>query len=141
MIASQNLSVQGLLLNHSSGSQAQKTFELRNIQAIDNTGETTMSAADREDLEKQRLPNSPFMNPQVFKAFLNVLELKETSLKNDPEKESAHRYVKIHAQKGIFTMFKRFKEEYIYILKMYNIFENVLNYLATTVTQHKQSTD
>jgi hypothetical protein len=81
------------------------------------------------------------MNPQVFKAFLNVLELKETSLKNDPEKESAHRYVKIYAQKGIYTMFKRFKEEYIYILKMYNIFENVLNYLATTVTQHKQSPD
>jgi hypothetical protein len=69
-----------------------------------------MSSDDRKKLEKSRLTNSPFMNPAVFKAFLNVLELKEASLHQNPEKESAHRYVKLFAQKGIYTMFKSFEE-------------------------------
>jgi len=139
MIPLQGTQVQGLLLNHSSGTQEQKTFELHTVYAIENSGDATMNQAQRLELEMQRLTNSPFMNPQVFKAFLNMLELKEHSLVQEPEAQTAHRYVKLFVQNGLYTMFKLFDEKFIYILKMYNIFENVLNYLATTVSQHKLS--
>jgi len=88
-------------------------------------------------MEKERLTNSPFMSPKVFKTLLSILQQKESSLINTPAKESAHRYLKLYSQRGIYTMFSQFKAEYIYILKMYNMFEQVINYLATMASSNK----
>lgn len=73
MVPSANLNVQGLLLDSTSGRQVQQTYELRNVKAISNTSDETLSREQRQELERERLKTSPFMDYEILKIFLDLL--------------------------------------------------------------------
>lgn len=137
MVPSANCNIQGLLLDSASGRQAQHTYELRNVKPISNTCDETLSREQRQNLERERLKTSPFMDYEILKIFLDMLQQKNTHLRSNPTKRSAYSYLEIYIQNGLMCLLNNFTHDFLTIVKSYNLLENLVQYLTQAANEQK----
>ena len=132
MIARKGYILQGLILKE--GKQYQKSYELRNVTAIEDLGEDILADKDRKKLAKKEATKQNFMKPEVLKKLINVVIQKDVIHRGDPQKANGHRYLQQYVQRGIKMILSYFKEKYMTVLKSFGMLESLITYLSQTTS-------
>ena len=79
---------------------------------------------------KEMAQQSIYMNPELLTKFFNLLIQKDSLIRLNPSSAIQHQLLQTYTQQGIYRMIQIFDDEYLAMLKSYNLLEALLYFLS-----------